>query len=418
MFEGEIDELQMYNKALSQSEIMDMIQDVEPYEPGYKLGGAGLIKDSNIAVITGQSVEFTPVLKPGMNMLTDLSNITWLWDNGETTPSLLLENIQESQDIVVKYMYEGTEYSITYTIILKPAENALGYWPMDETDGSVVHDVWSGNNGDVNATAWTIDGKSNGGILFDGSASSYVKLPDNFMSTLNDFTIAVWVKPNALDTWSRIWDFGASTDYNMFLTPISGDGNVRFAIKAGGTEQQITTTKTIPVNIWTHMVVTKSGNTASIYINGTLVASNTSTTLNPSDLGMTTQNYVGKSQWPDPIFNGAMDELQIFKTGFSQTDVAQLMAGIIPTSIPSNSTDAIEFSIFPSVSTSGNYTITSASNMGGKPFNVSIYNITGTLVKQFSAASDKAEFQLSESQLYIVKVNSGTTTNTIKIIKK
>jgi hypothetical protein len=90
---------------------------------------------------------------------------------------------------------------------------------MDETDGVVLYDSWNGNNGNINSCTRTQMGKSNGGLVFDGATSSYVNLPDNFISTLTDFTIGVWVKPDALETWARIFDFGLNTNYNMFLAP-------------------------------------------------------------------------------------------------------------------------------------------------------------------------------------------------------
>ena len=36
-------------------------------------------------------------------------------------------------------------------------------------------------------------------------------------------------------------------------------------------------------------------------------------TLTPASLGNTTQNYIGKSQWNDPYFNGQVDEFRIYR---------------------------------------------------------------------------------------------------------
>ena len=40
-----------------------------------------------------------------------------------------------------------------------------------------------------------------------------------------------------------------------------------------------------------------------MYVNGVQVAQNTAMTLTPSSMGNTTQNYIGKSQYDDPLFN-------------------------------------------------------------------------------------------------------------------
>ena len=414
MFIGSIDELKIYNSALSQAEVLNLIQDAEPYEHSYSLDGGAVVKDSIVPALTGQSVELMPVLKPGMDIITGLENITWLWDNSETTQNLLLDNIQGDQKVSVQYNHEGSDYTLTYSVIVKPDENAFAYWPMDETDGSIAHDIWCGNNGSINTCGWTTLGKYDGGIQFDGAATSYVMLPDNFISTLTDFTIAVWVKPVALDMWARIFDFGINTSYNMFLTTKAGDGYVRFAIKAGGSEQQVTTTSTLAINSWTHIAVTKSGNATTMYINGNIAGSNAAITLKPSDLGNTTQNYVGKSQWPDPMFKGTLDELYIYKNAMSQTEINDLITNGPQTGVPAIELNGSEMSIFPTVSASGQFTL----KTDGIPALVTVYNLAGNVVKQFSTTAANTTFSLPKPQMYIVKVSTEKTTEVFKVIKK
>ncbi|WP_167618770.1 LamG-like jellyroll fold domain-containing protein [Maribellus sediminis] len=413
LFIGNIDELQIYNSAFSHEEIKELIQNVEPYEYSYSLDGGTVEKDSIIPVIAGQNIELKPILKSGMEIVKELENITWQWNTGETTQSILVNNLQKDQKISVIYTHNGTEYSLKYSIIVRPGENALAYWPMDENDGTLAYDIWGGNIGKINSGVWTDQGKYDSGIKFDGTANSYIRLPDNFTSTLNDFTISVWVKPDALDTWARVWDFGSNTNYNMFLTAKAADGYVRFAIKAGGSEQQTTTTKTLTINKWTHIAVTKSGNTAKMYIDGILAGSNTATTLNPSSLGNTTQNYVGKSQWPDPLFKGTIDELRIYKTSMSQTEITELYTGTTNTGISIEKLIESEINVYPTISSTGDFTL----RTDGGPVNITVYTLTGKVVKQFSTSHSSTKFKLRESQMYIVRVSSTKTVKSFKIIK-
>ena len=49
-------------------------------------------------------------------------------------------------------------------------------------------------------------------------------------------------------------------------------------------------------------------------------------TLNPSSLGSTANNYLGKSQYPDPYLNGSIDEFRIYNVGLSAAEIAATSA--------------------------------------------------------------------------------------------
>jgi alpha-L-arabinofuranosidase len=164
--------------------------------------------------------------------------------------------------------------------------------------------------------------------LGGGSPVQYVLLPQGIVGGLTDFTIAAWVNPSALATWSRVFDFGDGENIYMFMTVAAGGtGNPRFAItvNSNGHEQQLNAPSPLPLNAWSHLAVTLSGTTATLYVNGAAAATNTSMTLNPTSLGATTQNYIGKSQWPDPYLNGTVDEFQIYSRALSAAEVQSLL---------------------------------------------------------------------------------------------
>ena len=107
------------------------------------------------------------------------------------------------------------------------------WYKFDETSGTTAADS-SGNGKNatlVNGPTW-VAGKSGNAVNLDGS-NDYVSMPSGIVSTLNDFTIAAWVKQDALRQWSRIFDLGTGTTRNMFLTPSSGS-TIRYAITTGG----------------------------------------------------------------------------------------------------------------------------------------------------------------------------------------
>jgi lysophospholipase L1-like esterase len=168
---------------------------------------------------------------------------------------------------------------------------------------------------------------SGGPYTLNGS-SDYVDIPDGLTGNLGDFSITCWVYLNTLDTWSRIFDFGGDTNVFMMLTPASGDtGYPYFAITTSGNdgEQGLNGNSTLPTGSWQHIAVVKSGNTGILYINTQEVDRNTGITLTPADLGNTTNNYIGRSQWSnDPYLNASIDDFFVYDMALSASEVSAL----------------------------------------------------------------------------------------------
>lgn len=148
------------------------------------------------------------------------------------------------------------------------------------------------------------------------------------VSGLNDFSITTWVKAGDTDTWSRVFDLGTGTTKYMFLT-VNAGSYPRYAITASGysTEIKVNGTAAFTTGAWHHVAITQSGNTATLYIDGAAAATNTGATLNPSGLGATTQNYIGKSQFSsDPYLNGSVDDFRIYSRALSSAEISAIYA--------------------------------------------------------------------------------------------
>jgi poly(hydroxyalkanoate) depolymerase family esterase len=196
-----------------------------------------------------------------------------------------------------------------------------------ETSGTSVADsvggpVWNG-------TLPSGGTFSSGQLTLASASSQYASLPAGIVSTLSNFTIVTWVRLNSTANWNRIFDFGSGTTTNMFLTPQNGgDGHVRFAIttNGGGGEQQINCGSTMSVGVSYQVAVTLNGNIGILYLNGLPVGTNNAMTLRPSSLGSTGNNYLGRSQYPDPYFDGVIDEFRIYNVGLSASEIAATTA--------------------------------------------------------------------------------------------
>jgi Concanavalin A-like lectin/glucanases superfamily len=179
------------------------------------------------------------------------------------------------------------------------------------------------------ATGARVPGKIGNAVALCGN-DEYVSLPSGIVSGLHDFTVSAWVNPSVDTAWQRIFDFGTGTNDYMFLTLNNGSGQLRFAItdSGAGGEQQINGTGTLPLNTWSQVTVTMSGSTGTLYVDGKAIGTNTAMTLDPADLGVTNQNWLGRSEYPaDPYFSGDLDDVGIYSTALSASQVAALAGG-------------------------------------------------------------------------------------------
>jgi hypothetical protein len=179
------------------------------------------------------------------------------------------------------------------------------------------------------ATGPRVPGKIGNAVRLSGNGE-YVNLPSGIVSGQRDFTISAWLNPSQNSAWSRVFDFGTGTNNYMFLTLSAGGGPLRFAISANGNgqEQQISAPGTLPLNAWSHVAVTLSGTTGTLYVNGQPVGTNNNMTLTPADLGNTDQDWIGRSQFSaDPFLAAIVDDFQIYDHALSAAEISALAGG-------------------------------------------------------------------------------------------
>jgi len=197
-------------------------------------------------------------------------------------------------------------------------------------EGNVQDTSGKGNNGTVSGEPAYGTGPSGYGkaLKFDG-LNDYVNLPiGTLLSTLNNITVATWVNYSGTGGgWQRVWDFGTGATNYMFVTPAQGTtGPMTFAIRtATVAEKRFAAPSSLPTG-WHHTAVVIDGTamTATLYLDGTVVSSSSVAVL-PRDLGVTNQNWIGRSQFTaDAFFTGAVDDFRIYNRALSAPEVRYL----------------------------------------------------------------------------------------------
>ena len=197
----------------------------------------------------------------------------------------------------------------------------VAYWPFDEKTGYIFYD-YSPNQIHLRTVAGAsresrlyyphhLENVTHNWLTFDGK-DDYLTVPDGVWFDGGDFTIEAWVYLDDYTTWSKVIDFGNGEFTDNVTLSVSEQETGKPALQIyGDTNFGITSSDAIPMHTWTHLSATLSGDSASIYINGTEVATGT-VTEQPKNVNRT-KNYIGQSNTStDSLFKGKLDDIRIW----------------------------------------------------------------------------------------------------------
>ncbi len=315
LFKGLLDEVLITDTALSAAQIAALLTNQPPQFTNSvfagAVGNAGQAYSDTIAGMAtdadaGETLTYSKATGPAWLTVSangTLSGTPGLNDGGTNSFTVRVTDAA------------GASGFATLNIVVNSQATIVARY---EFDGNTLSSVGTAH-GVLTGPASYVAGHLGQAIDLDGT-TNYLTLPAGIANS-DDITIATWVNWDGGANWQRIFDFGNGTAQNMFLTPSSGGGTLRFVIK-DGTEQMVETSA-LPTGVWRHVAVTLSGNTGRIYVNGSLVASSGAMSFNPSAFNPVT-NYIGKSMYADPLFNGRIDGFHIYNYALSAAQIASL----------------------------------------------------------------------------------------------
>ena len=209
-------------------------------------------------------------------------------------------------------------------------DNLILYYNMEKNVQDQTSNGYDGTSATTLFYADSLTEDMGQAVSLDGVAD-YVDMPiGNMIATLEQCCFSVWVSINtdADGGWMRAFDFGTGTSNYLFLCPRSGTaGGARFAILTPDLSWETGMTAGSSLSDgWHHLAGVFGDGTMSMYIDSQLIETVTTETY-PMDMGVTTQNWLGRSQWEsDAYFDGLMDELRIYDRALTAGEV-RFLAG-------------------------------------------------------------------------------------------
>lgn len=391
-FKGQMDEIRLYSRALTQDEITYLYDTTSPV-------GQIQMTDYYVEDVTTNAGDY-PLLPETVTVYYNTGaekvlSVTWDVIASEKYANAgVFEVNGKTQD--------GDSVKVRVTVIKKDtstlANGLLAYYTFDSEvkEPTTIIDVSGQNNNasvhnlykEVNdrRETVTIDKKmtvEDGVLHFPGAvigedvglggwnrnnfyAGPAIRLPDGINKDCEEFTFAAWIYADTDYRYSsgnqRFFDFGNNTTDSFFFRYVPSSGETRFqdrAVVSSADDSKSFVSATLEdkpfADKWSHLVVTyeKSNEgeyyTPHIYIDGeeryefdnsikTLTRPfGASVSTSSSNYGM----WIGKTQWSfenaasaNPEFKGKMDEIRLYDRALTKSEVEELYRKKKPSDVP------------------------------------------------------------------------------------
>ena len=322
-FLGSIDELAIYNRALSSAEILAIYQADGGKCPTGAPPSINTQPQSQV-VNAGGTVSFS-VAAAGTLPL----NYQWRFNGtnigGATGTSVVLSNVQPSQagnySVRVTNLF-GSVISTNALLTVQPAPTncappAPGLVSWWRGEGNAL-DQTDGNNGTLNGNTTFGAGRVGQAFVFDGAGDGVsVGNPTNLQ--LQNFTIEAWVKR----AHPTLASFGGENSGSIFSDTTGGyalaihDNGILFIGKVFVSAVD-STLAIVGTNAFHHVAVTKSGTNVVLYLNGTGQA------VGPYDPGFVFNGPAAIGARGGDFgasFLGSIDEVSIYNRALTEAEI-------------------------------------------------------------------------------------------------
>lgn len=328
-FDGVMDEVQIWNRALSAAEINSTYNaSAYPYrknftglaETSYSYKAYAIDISGNINQ-TGTRTVIVDSTYPLISYAAGTPDNSTLNTDNSIEINISMTELNLNSFI---WNWNATNYTF-YKASLALMMSFDNLSAIGENSTYAIDASGNGNNGNVLNAVWTESGKYHGAFVFNGVNSSINTTEDALdISPGENFTFMAWIKTGVMANYPRIFSKRGSSDgakgYECYVHTTQGSVNCN--IDTGPTNPGIPSTKNVTDNQWHHVAVTIAGTTGSIYIDGELNGTNTNDAIDDGyDTDVTLK--IGAPYYIGVYFNGAIDEVSIWNKSLSADEIQQ-----------------------------------------------------------------------------------------------
>jgi len=222
-----------------------------------------------------------------------------------------------SPNLVAVYSFDRDATGSTGTVLNEQGTTALN---GTRTNGATVE---KSETAPVNEMPKPLNGVTGNVLVLDGS-NDYVDVANLGTGAITGaFTMEAWVKPDKFDAYAVVIDlFGGTAGETGLQISDTGVFNAWFT----GSNTNVASTYKLSIGEWSHLAVAFDGaNTAKLYANGELVATNTSITMTTlsGDINM----HIGMNDGTgENHFDGQVDNARVWSVERTEAQIREGMS--------------------------------------------------------------------------------------------
>ena len=223
--------------------------------------------------------------------------------------------------------YTPTVYEVkVFGKVLRAAEAPLPAvaYDFDSVSGGRVPDI-TGNGGDLTLSggaALAQDAEKGSVLKLTGDAADFAVLPASLLDGTREYTVVMDAKSDS-DGDFFTFATGQSRDKYAFFK-IAQD-HFRFETTTDTWRGESGMRHDLDGAKWHRYVLSVSGGSARLYVDGVLAAETTELTTGPADMGSGQQAYFGRSFYEeDAGFSGLIDNAAVYRRALTESEIAVL----------------------------------------------------------------------------------------------
>ena len=149
-------------------------------------------------------------------------------------------------------------------------------------------------------------------LCLDGTDGTYAQIPQGFFDGRDVMTVSFDILVNS-NAWNHFaFAFGQNNQVYDFFRIRNNEVRNAITVNSWGEEKETKYDAESTEKNWQHIAIVFNGTHHLLYVNGSLAAENTNTTVSVSDMGTNLISYLGKSFYDDAYFSGSFDNFEVY----------------------------------------------------------------------------------------------------------